>query len=67
LARTLGGRTVLLITHRISLVESADLAVVVRDGRVVETGAPRELLSRDSLLCRQFRVANSDIPLVEAV
>jgi len=67
LARTLGGRTVLLITHRISLVESADLAVVVRDGRVVETGAPRELLSRDSLLCGQFRVANSDIPLVEAV
>ena len=67
LAKTLQGRTVLLITHRISLVEIAGLAVVLQDGRVVETGAPRDLLSRDSLLSRQFRVANINFPLVEAV
>lgn len=67
LAKTLSGRTVLLITHRISLVEIADLAVVLRDGRIVESGVPRDLLSRDSLLSRQFRVANINIPLMEAV
>jgi ATP-binding cassette subfamily B protein len=66
LAKTSRNRTVILITHRISLVEIADVAVVLQSGRIAETGATRELLSRDSLLSRQFRVANITLPLVES-
>ncbi len=40
----LGGRTVLVATQRLSTVELADRAVVLVDGRIVESGAPRELL-----------------------
>ena len=41
----LAGRTVLVATQRLSTVALADRAVVIRDGRVVETGAPRELVT----------------------
>ena len=38
------GRTVLVATQRLSTVELADRAVVLVDGRIVESGTPRELL-----------------------
>jgi ATP-binding cassette, subfamily B, bacterial len=56
-ARVLGGRTSVLITHHMSLVELADFAVVMDGGRIVESGTPRELLSRESYLSRQFQLA----------
>jgi ATP-binding cassette subfamily B protein len=70
-SRTLGGkireRTVILITHRVSLVEIADLAVVLQDGRIVESGKPRELLAMPNAeLSRQFRISSLNLPLVEA-
>jgi ABC-type multidrug transport system fused ATPase/permease subunit len=40
----LEGRTVLIATQRLSTVELADRAVVIRDGRIVESGTPAELL-----------------------
>jgi ABC-type multidrug transport system fused ATPase/permease subunit len=40
----LEGRTVLIATQRLSTVELADRAVVIRDGRIVESGKPAELL-----------------------
>ena len=40
----LAGRTVLVATQRLSTVELADRAVVLIDGRVAESGTPRELL-----------------------
>jgi ATP-binding cassette, subfamily B, bacterial len=68
LAKTLRGRTVIVITHRVSLVEGADLALVLHAGKIIEAGAPRELLQSgsNSQLSRQFRVASVDLPLVEA-
>lgn len=39
------GRTVLLVTHQLSLAESADHVVVVAGGRVVQSGEPRLLRS----------------------
>jgi ATP-binding cassette subfamily B protein len=60
-------RTVIVITHRISLVEIADIAVVLHGGRIVEAGAPRDLLSGGaSSLSRQFRIADVTFPLDEA-
>ena len=38
------GRTVLVATQRLSTVEIADRAVVLLDGRIVESGTPAELL-----------------------
>ena len=40
----LAGRTVLVATQRLSTVELADRAVVLMDGRIVESGTPRDLL-----------------------
>ncbi len=40
----LAGRTVLVATQRLSTVEVADRAVVLVDGRIVESGTPQELL-----------------------
>ena len=40
----LEGRTVLVATQRLSTVELADRAVVLDGGRVVEAGAPRDLI-----------------------
>jgi len=40
----LAGRTVLVATQRLSTVEIADRAVVLLDGRIVESGAPADLL-----------------------
>jgi ATP-binding cassette, subfamily B, bacterial len=55
--QVLRGRTAILITHRMSLVELADLVVVIEDGRVLETGSPSALLSRRSYLSQQFKLA----------
>jgi ABC-type multidrug transport system fused ATPase/permease subunit len=40
----LTGRAVLVATQRLSTVELADRAVVLMDGRIVESGTPRDLL-----------------------
>jgi ABC-type multidrug transport system fused ATPase/permease subunit len=40
------GRTVLVIAHRLSTVQSADIVAVVSDGQIVERGTHEELLSK---------------------
>lgn len=41
------GRTVLLVTHRVSVLELMDRVVYMIDGRVVEDGTPEELKARE--------------------
>ncbi|KAJ6354444.1 hypothetical protein OIU77_005120 [Salix suchowensis] len=43
------GRTVLVIAHRLSTVQSADTVAVVSDGQIVERGSHEELLSKDGV------------------
>jgi ATP-binding cassette subfamily B protein len=44
--RLLPGRTVLIVAHRVSTVEAADLIVVLERGEIVERGTHAELLAR---------------------
>jgi len=48
------GRTVLVATQRLSTVQVADRAIVLVDGRIVEDGAPLELLRGDGYFKRLF-------------
>ncbi len=40
------GRTTFIVAHRLSTVKEADLILVMRDGKIVETGNHKELLSK---------------------
>ncbi|MGW5358736.1 ABC transporter ATP-binding protein [Actinopolymorpha pittospori] len=55
LATALRGRTSLVIAHRLSTVRDADLIVVLDGGRVAETGAHEELLTRAGLYAELYR------------
>jgi ATP-binding cassette subfamily B protein len=45
-SRVLRGRTSFLIAHRLSTIKMADLILVVKDGRIIESGAHRDLLRK---------------------
>ncbi|KAK2663406.1 hypothetical protein Ddye_001980 [Dipteronia dyeriana] len=59
------GRTVLVIAHRLSTVQSADTVAVVSDGGIVESGTHEELLSKDgvytALVRRQLQGSKTEI------
>ena len=49
LARLLGGRTTLIVAHRLSTISLADRVVLMDAGRVVAEGSHEELLEREPL------------------
>ncbi|XWS32977.1 hypothetical protein CRYUN_Cryun22dG0037500 [Craigia yunnanensis] len=59
------GRTVLVIAHRLSTVQSADSVAVISDGQISESGTHEQLLSEDgiytALVRRQLQGSNAKI------
>ncbi len=55
LARFTKNRTTLVIAHRLSTVQNADLICVMEDGTIVETGSHRELLAANGHYARLVR------------
>jgi ATP-binding cassette subfamily B protein len=45
LRTVLAGRTAVIIAHRLSTVEIADRVIVMEHGRIVEDGAPADLIA----------------------
>ena len=54
LSRLLQGKTVLVIAHRMRTVEAADKIVVLENGRVAETGSPKDLYADPKGLFRRM-------------
>jgi len=57
-------RTTLVIAHRFSTIENADLIVVMDKGRIVEAGSHRELLALDGHYAALHRLQFRDEPVV---
>src|SRR4029079_4406665 len=44
LEKNMGGKTVILITHRFSTVKNADKTLMLENGKIIEQGSHRELM-----------------------
>ncbi|MFE1869630.1 ABC transporter ATP-binding protein [Streptomyces sp. NPDC059496] len=67
LGEALAGRTAVVIAHRLSTVQAADLILVVEDGRIVERGTHTALLAAggryEELYRTQFAVSGGGAPV----
>lgn len=54
------GRTALVIAHRLSTVEQADRIIVMREGRIVESGTHAELLASNDYYASLHRLQFTD-------
>jgi ATP-binding cassette, subfamily B, bacterial len=64
LETVIAGRTSFMIAHRLSTVRNADIILVVRDGKIVESGTHSALLAKKgyyhSLYTRQYEMEATD-------
>lgn len=61
LERLMQGRTTLVIAHRLSTVENADLIAVLSQGRIVESGSHADLLARNGTYAQLYRLQFTEV------
>jgi len=60
LAALMKGRTTIVIAHRLSTVENADLILVMDSGRIIESGTHRDLLELNQQYAKLHRMQFSE-------
>src|SRR5262245_9185114 len=65
LEKLLVGRTALVIAHRLSTIENADRILVLHRGALREQGRHAELLARDGIYARLYRMQYAPAPALE--
>ena len=66
LRSAMGGRTTLMMTHRLRAAQEADWVVVLDEGRVAEEGRHQDLLARGGVYARLWRVQQLEDELARA-
>jgi ATP-binding cassette subfamily B multidrug efflux pump len=59
------GRTVLIVSHRVSSVKDADHIVVLEDGKIVERGTHDKLLEHDGYYAQLYRKQTIEAEIAE--
>ncbi|MCL6604023.1 MAG: ABC transporter ATP-binding protein/permease [Paenibacillus sp.] len=65
LRRLMEGRTTLVIAHRLSTIRHADTIIVLHQGEIMEKGRHDELLQRNGLYARMYRMQSDDLQWAE--
>ena len=58
-------KTVLIIAHRMRTISRADQVIVLREGRITESGSPEELLARDGDFAAMVAQQTEQAPRIE--
>lgn len=53
-ARMMKGRTSFIVAHRLSTIQSADIILVMRDGRIIEQGNHKALIEQDGFYAKLY-------------
>ena len=48
------GRTSFIVAHRLSTIKEADVILVMRDGKIIETGRHEELLAKKGFYAKLY-------------
>ena len=59
------GKTTILIAHRISTVQDADLILVLKDGKIAELGSHETLLQKNGIYKKMFEMQQLEAEIGE--